>query len=354
MSTVSNGRRRAFRSRHRAPMSEGGKLAIIFVSLALILFVLAVMLGNYLRSLAEEIVDDTTETAAETVQPPIPVFAPAKMIGRGVIFGVDYSVQPDSSETVASTETETGNETATETESVKFDAVSVTLRDKDSESGKMRLAYNSEVSLRYSFDECGDEPLDSGVALIKSNWGKDIRVCAIFAVSYVNEPETTSEIVRAYEAALISELIDAGFDEILLTGLSGDIDEGVEFIDQIYEKKGRGTPIGLTLEFDFLNSDTVSNELAELVKKCGFLVLDLHSLTVPEMQSVESLIYDRVSRTADVCREHSLRVMLGCGVTPDCESQTASAISAGADNVMTALGLPEKSAPDTSDTKKSE
>jgi hypothetical protein len=51
------------------------------------------------------------------------------------------------------------------------------------------------------------------------------------------------------------------------------------------------------------------------------------------------LISDRVSRTLAVCREFSIRVLLGCGETPDCESQTRAAINAGANNVMTALGI---------------
>ena len=357
MSTVSNGRRRAFRSRHRAPMSEGGKLAIIFVSLALILFVLAVMLGNYLRSLAEEIIDDTTESSAETLPHPTFAESPDKMIGRGVIFGMDYSLDEESAgrtDAVSGDETDAETESADGTSKVKFNAVSVTLRSKDPNGGKMQLAYNSEVSLQYSVDACGETGLDEGVALIRSNWGTDVRICAIFEVAYTEAPQNTAGIVRAYEAALICELIDAGIDEILLLGFSDNTAEGLEFIGDIYEEKGRDTVLGLTLEFDYVNSGTADGEISALKKQCGFLVLDLHSLNVPEMQSAESLIFDRVSRTRDICRDYSIRIMLGCGKNPDCELQTASAVSAGADNVMTSLGMPDGIGNDASGQTKTE
>jgi hypothetical protein len=53
----------------------------------------------------------------------------------------------------------------------------------------------------------------------------------------------------------------------------------------------------------------------------------------------EVLIADRVSRARAVCREFSIRVLLGCGENPDCESQTRAALNEGANNVMTALGI---------------
>ncbi len=348
MSSVSGGRRRAFRSRHHTPMGQGGKLAVLFVSIALVLFVLSVMLGNYLRSLAQDIIEDTTQPSSTEAE----VYyanPPADVIARGIIFGKDYLVSTEDMTEETSTEaTEYANDTeasATEEDTaipedpIKFDSVSVTLREKDRESGALLLAYSSPVSLEYSIDITGSVYLDEGIELIESNWGERTKICGVFVIDYLNRPEETRSIMRAYELALVCELVDAGFDEILLLGFTGNTDEGLSFISDIYEEKGRGTAIGLGLSFDFVNSLEAKDRIDEIAKKCGFLALDLYSVDVPALMSAESLISDRVSRTLSICREYSIRALLGCGNDPDCESQTRAAIDAGADNIMTGLGI---------------
>ena len=96
MSTVSGGRRRAFRSRHHTPMGKGGKLAVIFVCTALILFVFAVMLGNHLRGLAEAVIEDTTEPST-TEEEIYYANAPGEVIAMGIYFGGEFA--PDETET---------------------------------------------------------------------------------------------------------------------------------------------------------------------------------------------------------------------------------------------------------------
>ena len=98
----------------------------------------------------------------------------------------------------------------------------------------MLLAYSSPVSLEYSIDCVGTTDLDAGIALIEDNWGERMSLCGIFAVDYLNRPAETRNIMRAYEIALLCELIDAGFDEIMLVGFANNIDEGLAFISDIY------------------------------------------------------------------------------------------------------------------------
>ncbi len=338
MSTVSGGRRRAFRSRHHTPMPPGGKLAVIFVSIALVLFVLAVMLGNYLRGLAEDIIDDTTEPSSTEAE----VYyanPPADVIARGIRFGVDYSV--DTEQTAETIDGGTGDDTGVPEDPVRFDSISLTLREKDRESGENLLAYSSPVSLEYSIDRVGAVDLYEGLELIAENWGERTKICGIFEIDYLSRPEETRGIMRAYEIALVCELVDAGLDEILLLGFTGHADEGLSFISDVYEAKGRGTAVGLGFSFDYLDSAETKAEIDKIAKKCGFLALDLYSAEVPALMSAQDLISDRVSRTLSVCREYSVRVLLGCGSDPDCESQTRAAMDAGADNVMTGLGVAE-------------
>lgn len=339
MSTVSGGRRRAFRSRHHTPMGQGGKLAVIFVSIALVLFVLAVMLGNYLRGLAEDIIEDTTEPSSTEAE----VYyanPPADVIARGILFGVDYSVDTeDTAETLDESVSETEENTDIPADPVRFDSLSLTLREKDRESGENILAYSSPVSLEYSIDRVGSVDLYEGLELIADNWGERTKICGIFEIDYLSRPEETRGIMRAYEIALVCELVDAGFDEILLLGFTDHGDEGLSFISDVYAAKGRSTAIGLGFSFDYLDSFDAKAEIDEIAKKCGFLALDLYSADVPALMSAEALIADRVSRTLSICREYSVRVLLGCGSNPDCESQTRAAMEAGADNVMTGLGV---------------
>ena len=333
MGTVSGGRRRAFRSRHHTPMAPGGKLAVIFVCTALLLFVLAVMLGNYLRGLAEEIIEETTEpstTEAEIYY----ANAPGKVIAMGIAFGSEFTSAE--SETQAQTSEE---DTSVPEDPIRFDSLSLSLRQKDAQSGEMLLAYSSPISLEYGIDVTGGTSLDKGMAEIRSFYGERMPICGVFEIDHPELPMPSRDIMRAYEIALICELIDAGIEEIVLVGFDFAVEEGISFISDIYEQKGRGTAIGLALPFDFFVSDEAQGKLSEITKRCGFLALDLCSLKVPALMTAESLITDRVSRTRAICREFSVRVLLGCGEEPDCESQTRAAMNAGADNVMTALGI---------------
>ena len=333
MSKINGGRRRGFRSRHHTPMGKGGKLAVIFVTAALLLFVFAVMLGNYLRSLALPIIEDTT-------QPPVTneevyyANPPAAVIAEGIVFGEGRSA---SEETEIETDTESGE--VFEEDPIRFDAVSVTLRRKDTESGELLLAYNSPISLEYAIDVKSQVSLDEGMDTILREWGERTKICGIFEVDYLNRPEESREVMRAYEIALICELVDAGFDEIMLLGLESDVEEALAFISDVYEQKGRSTVIGIAVSFEFLTSATAREELGRIAKKCGFLGLDLSRVEVPSLMSAETLINDRITRTLDLCREYSLRVILGCGEAPDCSAQTRAAMAAGVKNVMTGFNI---------------
>ena len=333
MGTVSGGRRRAFRSRHHSPMGKGGKLAVIFVCTALILFVFAVMLGNYLRGLAEAVIEDTTD-ASTTEEELYYSNAPDEVIAMGIYFGGEFATE--GTETQAETAEE---DTSVPEEPIRFDSISLTLREKDKESGEMLLAYSSPISLEYGIDVTGGTSLDKGMAEIRSFYGERMPICGVFEIDHPELPMPSRDIMRAYEIALICELIDAGIEEIVLVGFDYEVEEGISFISDIYEQKGRGTAIGLALPFDFFVSAEAQGKLSEITKRCGFLALDLCSLKVPALMTAESLITDRVSRTRAICREFSVRVLLGCGENPDCEYQTRAAMDAGADNVVTALGI---------------
>ncbi len=333
MSTVSGGRRRAFRSRHHTPMGQGGKLAVIFVCTALLLFVFAVMLGNYLRGLAEAVIEDTTEPST-TEEEIYYANAPDEVIAMGIFFGGSFSAEESEPHTETS-----ADDTSLPEEPVRFDALSLTLREKNKESGEMLLAYSSPISLECGIDVTGETSLDEGLAAIKTFFGERKPICGVFEIDHLRRQAQSREIMRAYEIALICELIDAGIEEIILVGFEYEIEEGISFISDIYEQKGRGTAVGLALPFDFLIAPDAQSQLGEITKRCGFLALDLRSSTVPALMTAEALITDRVSRTRAICREFSVRVLLGCGENPDCESQTRAAMNAGADNVMTALGI---------------
>jgi hypothetical protein len=314
-------------------MGQGGKLAVIFVCTALLLFVLAVMLGNYLRGLAEAVIEETTEqvtTEAEVYY----ANAPDEVIAMGIVFGADLF------DSVSETREETSEEdTSIPEDPIKFDSLSLTLRQKDKESGEMLLAYSSPISSEYEIDISGETSLETGLNDIRSFYGERKSICGVFEIDHLERPAQSREIMRVYEIALICELIDAGIEEILLVGFEHEIEEGIDFISDIYEQKGRATAIGLVLPFDYFVAPDAQEKLAGITQRCGFLALDLKSLTIPALMTAESLITDRVSRTLSVCHEFSIRVLLGCGEDPDCELQTRAAMAAGSDNVMTALGI---------------
>ena len=345
MGGISGGRRRAFKSRHRAPMGDGGRLAVIFVSIALVVFVFAVMLGNHLRTISEGAVAEMSDSDTAELE----IYyanAPEGVVARGIVFGVNYF--PEDTEAVTSESVtdevavpETEADTAEESNPIKYDAVSVTLR-KRMDDGRMALAYSSPISLEYMIDRVGEMPIDDGLKLISENWGSRTKICAVFEVDHPNRDEATGAIMRAYEIALICELVEAGVDEILLVGFGWDPYSGISFISDVYERVGRRSVIGLALPFDFITAYNSKENLIEIAEKCAFLAVDIYTPGVPALMTPEELIADRVLRVAEIRRELSMRILLGCGISPDGDSQTRTALICGAQNTMVGLGLPSE------------
>ncbi len=303
----SSGRRRAFRSRHRAPMGEGGRIAVIVTSVALVLFVIAVMLGNHLRGLATNIPDTSTvesDTENPTITYPTP---PSAIKALGVVFGVPL-------DDVTNSSTDTGGATDTEGESEStegFDAVSVRFRSYSDKDGVCSLSYKSEICTRYSIDTNGEVTLADGVRDIRSAYGENTYISGVFEVRFPAEDATYQGVMREYEFALLCELLRSDIDEIILVGFSDHTDCGLEFISELKRECGDGALIGLSLDFKHFDVGSDVQAIRELSLSCGLLALDLSDVEVPELMSIRSVLVDRISRASQTLNAYSMRLLIG-------------------------------------------
>lgn len=316
MSNSSSGRRRAYRSRHKAPMGEGGRIAVIVTSIALVLFVFAVILGNYLRGLATSVPDDTSEastTSAPTEDYPTP---PSAIKALGVVFGKPSAVGGTSTAAGESAGTDDSETGAPEdgTVEVEFDALSVELRRFDRERDSYALGYKSELADVFALDINGDTELEAGLDGLRAEWG-DAYISGVFEIGYASENGAHRDIIRQYEYALLCELVKSGIDEIILIGFSDDIDEGLRFISELRKAYPDACLLGLALDFEYFDLGSDSERIVELSRSCGLIALDLSDVGVPELMSLEDVLRDRIGRAKEMLSGYSIRLLLG-GMEP--------------------------------------
>jgi hypothetical protein len=288
-------------------MGEGGRIAVIVTSIALVLFVFAVMLGNYLGGLATNVPDSTTTesgTEAPSVSLPTP---PSAIKALGVVFGA-----PLDDVTNSTTVTDGATDTDGESESTEgFDAVSVRFRSYSDKDGVCSLSYKSEICTRYSIDTNGEVTLSDGIGTIRSAYGENIYISGVFEVRFPAEDEMHRGVMREYELALLGELLRSGIDEIILVGFSDFTDCGLEFISELKSECGDGTLIGLSLDFKHFDVGSDPESIRELSLSSGLLALDLSDVDVPELMSIRSVLADRISRAKETLNAYSVRVLLG-------------------------------------------
>ncbi|MCQ2354389.1 MAG: hypothetical protein MJ102_04695 [Clostridia bacterium] len=380
---ISSGRRRAYRSRHRISVGWGGKAAIIVVICAILLFAVAVMLGNYLRSLADAPVDSSSD---ETTAPQ-PISPAPWIIARGVTAEMAFDARDAADSTEAETAAQIPGEESGSTEAestdreekapdpIEYNAVSVILRMKNETEStdtannagesaaegsgaagnrdnakenakKYRLAYYSETSRACNIDEQGDRSAAETVNALKN---LSDYVSVIFAVGYPSEGMATRSVVREYELSLACELFGTGVNEVVFTGFGyseAEIADAAEFASELIGRCPAATgKVGISLDFDFFDADedSVSGKIRGARLGGAFLAMDLWHEDVPELMLPENVISDRVSRCSELIERFRIRVIVGCGSEREdyaadpaaaLDRQVRSAVSSGAPGVQ--------------------
>ncbi|MCQ2426974.1 MAG: hypothetical protein MJ137_01045 [Clostridia bacterium] len=350
MKRISSARRRAYRSRHRQSIGWNGRFLIVFAVCAFALFILAILLGNYLGKTAGGVIPssgDGSDTAHTAPVPPSgPRPAPQTLLAGYVPLSGSGS-------------TDTSGETVPDAPSaVAYDAASVVLRaplpKKESEvtdtgdiSGirtgtGMRLFYTSAVSSVHGYDESDPTDLVSALAGIRSTPGRE-KICGIFYVLYPTSSYSIKNVMKEYEKALIAELVSAGVDDILLVGFDGStLSEAGSFVSELVSATGGVCSFGIAFDFDFYSG--AGTELKQLIKTMSsggmYFALDLSSSEVPGLMTPESLIFDRVDRLSSFLLTYGIRVVVGCGPEEGYGAEASAAVRAGAVSVQV-RGRPE-------------
>ena len=325
--------------RDKKPLSWGGKVAIITAGAAIVLFALAVVLGNYLRSRAEPEESGTlpaTESAAAAEFAPSPTLT---VIRRPFAAAGEVTVtEPESG-----TETGPGSAPLPDTdreaeaeEKLGCNAVSLLLRDRNADrTGAVRY-FTATAADRFGAEEVADGARELGDGIRRFRVGGEY-VSTVFYLGFPTEPAETRSVLREYELALIREAAQSGADEIILFGDwtgSGELREVFDFCAQV---SGEGNVrLGVALNCEFLLAPDAPEQLNQLSAVSGgvFLALDLRSLSVPALMSAEEIVEDRVTRTSDLVLRYAMRVLVGCGENPDYPGQMLCARAAGALSVQ--------------------
>jgi len=298
------------------------------------------------------VIPSTTEeesTAYDPVHSSGVIAVPQNMLARFGILGqlpAEESTAPETAEGEGTTAIPSASQP-------EFNATSVLLRIPDDRSSAdstgtaetgsgiktgtgMLLCYTSTVSSVHGYDSSLDIDLENAVGMLKSDPSTG-RLCGIFTLMYPSASASLKSVIREYEKALIIELSDAGFDDILLFGFEqGNLTEANSFITELYSATGEKTAFGIALDFDFYES--AGSEAKQLIKSLSengiFFALDLASVEVPGLMTPYSLVNDRVSRLSSFLLTYGIRVVVGCGDSENYSGEVTAAIRGGALSVQ--------------------
>ncbi len=264
-------RRQTRRRRHSASGGERlgtlGKLLIAFGVAAVLLFIFAVCLGNYLGGLAENIGGVTTDGGGDyridfdAARAPTVIAKLISLIAPGEDGDPSTGEATDAApETEEGTSDVTGDVSAEAKEVPEYNAYSVVFRDAYG-----RLCYTPTVA------PGGVTPSVSVAELIETLG--DTYLGGVFYVDYMTVEGELYTLEREYQLALICELLRAGADDILLCGYSEEqTDEAVAFAEAI-RRRCPGAVLGIAFEADRY-AYGATESLRKICTAYDFLALD--------------------------------------------------------------------------------
>ncbi len=331
MATISTGRRRAYRHRHKKPMNGWAKYAIVVTVAAMLMFVFAVALGSKLGEIADN-TDSTTvpTTSAPATAPKMPVIL-AK--AHPLIAPSDETTEAPETTDVPDDTTASDETTAPSEPAISYNAISVLLRSF-AEDGTATLHYSSPLAQKHSLASDADVELEKAL----SAFAKEDYVSGVFALSFPAASSAEKNLAREYELALLCEIASHGIDEIVLLGFSSTPDglaEANAFVLELLSREDAAAlAVGIALNHELLESNDAKNVLRESGITKAFLALDLYSVYVPELMSAEDFIQNKIDKCADTLSTYNLRLLLGCGKSPDLESQVRLALKNNIYNIQ--------------------
>ena len=373
MKRVSSARRRAFRSRHRKQPGWYGRFFIIFAVCAFALFITAIVFGRYLGRISDENTDTQTGAAAsprDTARFIGPESGPVTLnLRAGPVLLSDITAVSGTSESGSSSQETSGpasEETSGEGQKKSvYNAASVLLRTAlaegaassgnsvTEESGAgtgirvgtgMLLCYTSPAAEARGYD--ARLPVDPAPALAALRADPECeRICGIFDLSFPSASFSLRPLLRDYEAELLRELAEAGFDDILLCGFdSASVYDAEEFISEITEASEGACSFGIAMDFGWFSGigQTETDFIRHLYDRGIFFALDLSVEQVPGLMTPETVVYDRVSRLSATLLRYGIRTMVGCGGPEWYDTETGAAVRAGAVSVQVRGRAPEE------------
>ncbi len=184
-------------------------------------------------------------------------------------------------------------------------------------------------------DKLGYPVKSSGVTLKTAVSAAEERGVYLSGIFYLNAFENDNALLRSVElseaAAIISEALTAGFDDVVIVTphlTAEQVEEAIRFVENIEALTENGV-IGLTVSdniFELENSQMTSQLISLLDSKIDFLAMDTSSVDTSEGYG---LISDKINEEKLYLHMYKMRVLLP--YDPD-EEKTAEIISAAENN----------------------
>ncbi len=256
---VNIGRRKQMRR------SAAGRILVVTAS-AVIIFILSILLGNYLRAKADAL-PARGDIPEQLLSGELP--ADTSDASRVSIMASHLPLAPltdDSAIAAVVEELTLGSR----------EAVSLCLRDTDG-----NVHFRSSVAKALTGQEAAGG-LDLPV-LIPALRNAGIYSSAVFAVTSFAETDAVArELLRAFEISLAGEIGGAGVDEILLTGLPltvDTLDTAIAFVDEIRAQLPDGVHLAVAVPHDIVASPAGSVLVKQLSRSADTVAIDLRTLS---------------------------------------------------------------------------
>lgn len=150
-------------------------------------------------------------------------------------------------------------------------AITMILRD---ESGRLNYASSAAAAI----GAIGSESLLTASELISPYKEKNCYISVIVSIAAAREDEIENSALRAFEKAMINEIVTAGADEVILSYRSlsnGSLSEIETFADELHTSTLGTAKLGVILSADLFDGDESAAVCRSLAEHFEVLALDM-------------------------------------------------------------------------------
>lgn len=288
-----------YRSRYNTGRKHrGNRILIIVIAAVIIITILTVILGNYLKNKTSD-----TKANASPVPDEVTVSDEDLNIAEKApeLSAIPLDLTALKADSIESTVKEISNS--------EYSGASIRLTDENGHP-----LYLSDVAAMFPSSKEGDTPAPNGEkvslsAVTDALHKNGMRAIGCFDVRYLKAETAAEEALRSYEIALLSELSSLGIDEVILFGLSVPGDEDAYHFEYIEKVKKSSPGLSVSVAFDAEIFTSASLELNMLLSRLDFITVEI-SASVDGETALTDVLKEEISKNLIIFTKYSPRVVM--------------------------------------------